>query len=209
LDLTSSVVATTGQVAIAVSPSGEAGSAPAVTICTIKGVNRQVRVDGRPPLLDAIETDAPAGPTPGGVLVDQSGSVVGMTTDTSAEGGAAHWLAAPTALVNDAVDQLVSKGKVTRAWLGISAVDPQAGGGNGGNGPPGVEVLTVQSDSPAASAGILPRDIIDAVDGQSVPSMLDLQGALRLRRPGAPVVLDVIRNGGHWPMHATLGSEAA
>jgi S1-C subfamily serine protease len=55
----------------------------------------------------------------------------------------------------------------------------------------------------------LPRDIIDAVDGQSVPSMLDLQGALRLRRPGAPVVLDVIRNGGHWPMHATLGSEAA
>jgi serine protease DegS len=209
VDLTSSPAPTAGQVAIAVSPSSDIGSSPAVTICTIKGVNRQVRVDSGPPVLDAIETDAPAGPTPGGVLVDQSGSVVGITTDTSAEGGAAHWLAAPTALVYDAVDQLVTKGKVMRAWLGISAADRQPGGQSGGNSPPGVEVETVQSDSPAASAGILPRDVIDAVDGQPVPSLLDLQGALRLRRPGAPVVLDVIRNGGHWPMHATLGSEAA
>jgi S1-C subfamily serine protease len=96
-----------------------------------------------------------------------------------------------------------------RAWLGISAVDRQPAGQSSGNSPPGVEVETVQSDSPAASAGILPSDVIDAVDGQPVPSLLDLQGALRLRRPGAPVVLDVIRNGGHWPMHATLGSEAA
>jgi hypothetical protein len=47
------------------------------------------------------------------------------------------------------------------------------------------------------------------VDGQPVPSILELQGALRLRRSGAPVMLDVVRNGGHWPMHATLGSDAA
>lgn len=205
----SSSLATTGELAIAVSMSGARGSPPAVTICTIRGVNQQVRVNGRPPLLDAIETDAPVGPAPGGVLLDQSGSVVGMTTDTTGEGGDAHWLAVPTALVHDAVGQLVTQGKVTRAWLGISAEDGQAAGGTGGNGPRGVQVLTVQSNSPAASAGLLPRDIIDAVDGQPVPSILDLQGLLRMRHPGAPVVLDVIRNGGHWPMHATLGSEAA
>jgi S1-C subfamily serine protease len=51
-------------------------------------------------------------------------------------------------------------------------------------------------------------DVIDAVDSQPVPSFLDLQGALRLRHPGAPVMLDVVRNGGHWPMRATLGSAA-
>jgi serine protease Do len=67
----------------------------------------------------------------------------------------------------------------------------------------------VQSNSPASAAGLAPQDVIDAVDGQPVPSILDLQGALRLRRPGAPVVLDVVRNGGHWPMRATLGSAAA
>ena len=50
---------------------------------------------------------------------------------------------------------------------------------------------------------------LHAVDGQPVPSILDLRGALRLRRPGAPVMLDVVRNGGHWPMRATLGAEAA
>jgi S1-C subfamily serine protease len=199
----------TGQVAIAVGATDPVGSPPAVTIGTIRGVNEQVRVSGGPPLLDAIDTDAPAGPAPGGALLDQSGRVVGITTQTSDDGGGAHWLAAPAALVDDDADQLVTRGKVVHAWLGISADDRVPSTSGGGSAPPGVQVLSVQSNSPAATAGLVPQDIIDAVDGQPVPSILDLQGALRLRRPGAPIMLDVVRNGGHWPMHATLGSEAA
>jgi S1-C subfamily serine protease len=199
----------TGQVAIAVGASDPVGSPPVVTIGTIKGVNRQVRVNGGPPLLDAIDTDAPPGPAPGGALLDQSGRVVGITTQTTDDGSGAHWLAAPAALVDDAAGQLVAKGKVVHAWLGISADDRVPSTSGGGSSPPGVQVLTVQSNSPAAAAGLLPQDVIDAVDGQPVPSILELQGALRLRRPGAPVMLDVVRNGGHWPMHATLGSDAA
>ena len=161
-----------------------------------------------PPLLDAIDTDAPAGPAPGGALVDQSGRVVGITTRTTDDGVGAHWLAAPAALVDRAADQLVTRGKVVHAWLGISADDRGTSTPEGGGTSAGVQVLTVQSNSPAAAAGLLPRDIIDAVDGQPVPSILDLQGALRLHQPGTPVMLDVVRNGGHWPMPATLGSEA-
>jgi S1-C subfamily serine protease len=208
LSLTQSPVPTTGQVAIAVGATDPAGSPPAVTIGTIRGVNRQVRVNDGPPLLDAIDTDAPAGPMPGGALLDQSGNVVGITTEASNDGGGAHWLAAPAAVVDDAADQLATKGKVVHAWLGISA-DDRVSPSAGGNTPAGVQVLTVESNSPAAPAGLVPQDVIDAVDGQPVPSILDLQGMLRLRRPGAPVVLDVVRNGGHWPMHATLGSAAA
>ncbi len=198
---------TTGQVAIAVGAADPVGSPPVVTIGTIKAVNEQVRVSGGPPLLDAIDTDAPPGPAPGGALLDESGRVVGITTETTDQGSGAHWLAAPATLVDDAATQLVTKGKVEHAWLGISA-DDRAPSTSGGSTPSGVQVLTVQSNSPAAAAGVLPRDVIDAVDGQPVPSILDLQGALRLRRPGAPVMLDVVRNGGHWPMHATLGSGA-
>ena len=199
----------TGQVTIAVGAADPVGSPPAVAIGTIKGVNQQVRVNGGPPLLDAIDTDAPPGPAPGGALLDQSGRVVGITTETTGDGGGAHWVAAPAALVDDAADQLVTKGKVMRAWLGISADDHEPATPGGGSTPGGVQVLNVQSNSPAAAAGVLPQDIIDAVDGQPVPSILDLRGALRLRRPGAPVMLDVVRNGGHWPMRATLGAEAA
>jgi S1-C subfamily serine protease len=194
-------------VAIAVGAADPVGSPPVVTIGTIKAVNEQVRVSGGPPLLDAIDTDAPPGPAPGGALLDESGRVVGITTETTDQGSGAHWLAAPATLVDDAATQLVTKGKVEHAWLGISA-DDRAPSTSGGSTPSGVQVLTVQSNSPAAAAGVLPRDVIDAVDGQPVPSILDLQGALRLRRPGAPVMLDVVRNGGHWPMHATLGSGA-
>ncbi len=199
---------TTGEVAIAVGTADPVGSPPAVTIGTIKAVNQQVREnDGSPPLLDAIDTDAPPGPAPGGALLDQSGRVVGITTQTTDAGSGAHWFAAPAALVDEAADQLITSGKVEHAWLGISANDRGAAP-SGGSTPAGVQVLTVQSNSPAAAAGLLPMDVIDAVDGQPVPSFLDLQGALRLRHPGAPVMLDVVRNGGHWPMRATLGSAA-
>jgi S1-C subfamily serine protease len=208
VSLAQSEAPTTGQLAIAVGASGPAGSPPAVAVGTIRGVNRQVQVNDGPPLLDAIDTDAPAGPTPGGALLDQSGNVVGITTESRDDGGGAHWLATPAAVVDDAAHQLATTGKVVHAWLGISA-DDQVPPTTGGSAPAGVQVLTVQSDSPAAAAGLVPQDIIDAVDGQPVPSILDLQGALRLHRPGAPVVLDVVRNGGHWPMHATLGSAAA
>ncbi len=201
-------VPTTGQVAIAVGATDPAVSPPAVTIGTIRGVNRQVEVNDGPPLLDAIDTDAPVGATPGGALLDQSGTVVGITTEVSNDGGGAHWLAAPAAVVGDAADQLVRTGKVMHAWLGISSDDRVPRPSSAGT-PAGVQVLTVQSNSPAAAAGLAPQDIIDAVDGQPVPSMLDLQGALRLRRPGTSVVLDVVRNGGHSPMQATLGAAAA
>ncbi|HEX6475726.1 MAG TPA: S1C family serine protease [Acidimicrobiales bacterium] len=209
LSLAQSPVPTTGQIAIAVGATDPAGSPPAITVGTIRGVNRQVRMNDGPPLLDAIDTDAPAGPTPGGVLLDQSGDVVGITTEASPDGGGTHWLAAPAAVVDDAAHQLATTGKVVHAWLGVSADDDQPSTTSGGSTPPGVQVLTVQSNSPAASAGLEPQDIIDAVDGQPVPSILDLQGALRLHRPGASVMLDVVRNGGHLPMHATLGSAAA
>jgi S1-C subfamily serine protease len=208
LSLAPSPPPSTGQVAIAVGTSEPVGSPPAVTIGTIRAINRQVPVNGAPPLLDAIDTDAPPGPAPGGALLDQSGRVVGITTETTDDGGGAHWLAAPAALVDDAAEQLVTQGKVVHAWLGVSADDHAPSTKDGGTGPAGVQVLTVQSNSPAAAAGLLPQDIIDSVDGQPVPSILDLQGALRLRRPGAPVMLDVVRNGGHWPMRATLGSAA-
>jgi putative serine protease PepD len=209
LSLAQSSVPTTGQIAIAVGATDPAGSAPAVTIGTIRGVNRQVRLNDGPPLLDAIDTDAPAGATPGGALLDQSGRIVGITTEATDDGGGAHWLAASAAVVNDAADQLVTTGKVVHAWLGVSADDGEPSTPGGGSTPPGVHVLTVQSNSPAAAVGLEPQDIIDAVDGQPVPSMLDLQGALRLHRPGAAVMLDVVRNGGHWPVQATLGSAAA
>src|SRR5207244_1754775 len=130
----------------AIVPVGAAdpvGAPPAVAIGTIKGVNQQVRVNGGPPLLDAIDTDAPPGPAPGGALLDQSGRVVGITTETTGDGGGAHWVAAPAALVDDAADQLVTKGKVMRAWLGISADDHEPATPGGGSTPGGVQVLNV------------------------------------------------------------------
>lgn len=206
VDLDASPPPAAGEMAIAVGTNAAEGSPPAVAIGTISQVNRQVKLADGPPLLDAIDTDAPAGPAPGGALLDQSGRVLGITTATTDEGGTPHWLAAPADLAGDAANQLASTGKVVYAWLGIAGGDDSAAPASGGVAP-GVEVLSVQGGSPAAAAGLKPDDVIDAIDGQPVASLLDLQGVLRLRQPGAAVTLDVMRDGSHLPMEATLGAQ--
>jgi regulator of sigma E protease len=65
-------------------------------------------------------------------------------------------------------------------------------------------IETVQSGSPAESAGLLPGDRIDAIGGEDVSSFEDLQRIVGLQ-PGQPVVIDVTRDGRQLAVHATLG----
>ena len=59
----------------------------------------------------------------------------------------------------------------------------------------GVLVRDVEDGGPAASAGLRPGDVIAEIDRQPVKSVDDLERALARRKPGAPVLLFVHRNG--------------
>jgi len=97
------------------------------------------------------------------------------------------------------MDQLITRGHVTRAALGVSVRD--AGPDDAAYvGLPSTRGVLVQdfadAESPARRAGLQAGDVIVAVGGQPVDYVGQLQERVAFRTPGATVALDVARKGG-------------
>ena len=73
-----------------------------------------------------------------------------------------------------------------RPWLGLNCVEV------GGQ----VHVVRLSADSPAEAAGVQPKDVIVAVDGERVADLASMYRTLwRGDRPDRDVVLDILRDG--------------
>ena len=59
----------------------------------------------------------------------------------------------------------------------------------------GVRVAEVTPGGPASTAGLLPGDLVTAVDGKPVRLMADMAEALAAKRPGDKVPVTVLRDG--------------
>ncbi len=68
----------------------------------------------------------------------------------------------------------------------------------------GVLVGDVESDSPAARAGIQVGDILTAVDGERIDSSRDLSRAVRSKKAGETVKIDLSRKGARKQLTVTL-----
>jgi S1-C subfamily serine protease len=141
----------------------------------------------------------------GGPLVDADGAVIGMNTRTLVRGAD---LAIPAVTLRRVVGELQRHGGVRKGYLGVGAypaqLSPQlaqhAGGRTGA-----ALVASVEDGGPAAAAGVLVGDLLVEVDGVAVTGPDGLRGVLG-ERPGAPVVLVVLRGGARLEISATLGS---
>jgi len=199
---------TAGQLVVAVAL--DPGRGVVMGVGTVRSADTQMTTEGRSPYLDVMELDAPLpSGTPGGLVLDGSGTPIGLTLAVMGEGGGQRSYAAPLAVVRDSAGQLAASGHVVHAWLGVEGhdLDSKAAAGLGLTG--GAEVTAVQPGSPAAGAGLRGDDVIGEVDGRAVYSMLELRAALRLRRPGDSVTLVVTRGGQQRRAQATLGTEPA
>jgi putative serine protease PepD len=67
-------------------------------------------------------------------------------------------------------------------------------------------VAAVTAGGAAASAGIIPGDIITALDGQPTTSLAALQSVLAAHKPGDRVQARLSRDGAVSTMTVTLGS---
>ncbi|MBV9410917.1 MAG: trypsin-like peptidase domain-containing protein [Acidimicrobiia bacterium] len=195
-----------GQSAIAIgSPLGLAGG-PSVTVGVVSALHRRLDTRTGPPLLDMIQTDAPISPgSSGGALLDANGAVIGLTTAVATTDGAQGLgFATPIDVARTSADQLITTGKVVHVWLGIDGtdVDPTTAQSMSLDG--GALVGNVVKGSPADKAGLQARDVIVAVDNQSVKTMGALVVALRGRSPGNTVTLDVWRGNDLKHMTVTL-----
>ncbi|MEJ2641956.1 MAG: trypsin-like peptidase domain-containing protein [Desulfosarcinaceae bacterium] len=162
---------TVGQWVLAIgSPFGLAQSVT-VGIVSAKG-----RVIGSGPYDDFIQTDAAINPgNSGGPLVDLGGSLVGINTAIVSTGHGIGF-AIPVNLVKEVLDQLRTKGRVTRGWFGIAIQDLTATLREYYQIPEGHGVLVtdVFSGQPAQRAGIRVKDVIVSVADRPMDSVRTL-----------------------------------
>ena len=146
---------------------------------------------------DFIQTDAAINPgNSGGALLNTRGELIGINTAIYSETGGYQGIgfAVPANLARTVVDQLVSKGRVVRGWIGITKISDVAD--EGGLEPnPGVVIVELLRGSPADRAGIEPGDLVVAVDGRSVDTASQLRNELAGARVGTELHLTVRRQG--------------
>lgn len=201
-----------GQKAIAVSsPPGSAGG-PSVTVGVVRALHRNVTGPGARTMYDMVQTDASIPPgSSGGALLDTAGSVVGITTAVAATDAAAEGVgfAVPIDVARSVADQLMASGRVVNVWIGIQGHDVDGATATELDVEGGAMVADVRRDSPADRSGLAARDVIVAVDGRPIESIGQLVMALRLRRPGSAVTLDVVRERRRHTMTVTVAERPA
>jgi serine protease Do len=144
-----------------------------------------------------IQTDASINPgNSGGPLFNIHGEVIGINTAiiNFAQG---IGFAIPSNMAKQVMQQLLTRGKVVRAWLGvgIQPVTGELAGKFGVNENEGVLVNEVFDNDPASRAGIKPGDIITKVDGKGVDTPNSLSRLIAALDPGAAASIEVVRDG--------------
>jgi len=151
---------------------------------------------------DFIQTDAAINPGNScGPLVNIHGQVVGINAAIASNTGyyAGYGFAIPINLVRHVSEQLINDGTVTRAALGvrIQQASPEDAELVGLDEVRGVVIQDfANDDSPAKAAGLVPGDLIVAIDGEEVDYVAQLQQIVGFKRPGSDVNVTVAREGG-------------
>ncbi len=154
-----------------------------VTAGVISAVNRSVEIDrsAGQALEGLIQTDAPINPgNSGGALVTAAGKVIGINTAIVSQAQGIG-LAIPINSARNVANEIIQYGEVRRPYVGISRVteiDRYLAARNRLPVDRGVYVSSVARGGPADRAGLGPGDIIIAVGGQDVATVVDLKKAI-------------------------------
>lgn len=156
-----------------------------------------------------IQTDASINPgNSGGPLLNIHGEVVGINTAIVAAGQGIGF-AIPTNMARPIITQLVEKGKVTRAWLGvsISPVTAEAARALGlRQQQAGALIAELYQGGPAERGGIKPGDIIVRFSDTEVRDPSHLQQLVAAAKIGTPLKLSVLRNSRTLQLTVTPGN---
>lgn len=145
-----------------------------------------------------LQTDAPinAGNS-GGPLLDSSGAVVGLNTFILSSSGGSEGLgfAIPARVVDFVYQSLRKYGRVPRVEIGVTAqtISPTLAEGLGLEQSWGLVIADVAPFGPADIAGVKPGDIVLAVDGHPMLSLLGFTAALYQHSPEQNVKIDLLR----------------
>lgn len=201
-----------GQKAIAI--GNPFGLDHTLTVGVISALGRQVPGIGGIKIREMIQTDASINPgNSGGPLLDSSGRLIGMNTAIFSPSGSSAGIgfSVPANDIARIVQQIITKGRVVLAGIGVQRTDPRVAQRLGIK--KGVLIAEVLPHTPAAYAGlrathrdgwgrIVLGDIIISLNGHPLENYDVLYNLLSEIKIGEKVTLTVLRNGK--PIHYAM-----
>jgi putative serine protease PepD len=171
------------------------GSSPWLSNGLVASTDSLVAVENGPTTSGLLETGAASsGASSGGALVDKAGKVMGIVL--APVRGKRTTYAVPIDTALGVANDLRELGYATHGALGI----------DGTNTSEGPMVTSMDSDGPAAEAGVRVGDIVVSVDHRQVDTMSDVMALVRHDRPGESIVLGLRRGAAKLTMMARLTS---
>jgi serine protease Do len=150
--------------------------------------------------VDYIQIDAPINKgNSGGPTFDVYGRVIGVNAEIYSPSGGSVGIgfAIPADVAQSVTQQLISKGKITRGYIGatIESLSGDLADSWGLSGRKGAQVTDVLPGGPAQKAGLAPGDVVFAVNGVPVKSNVEMTREVAKAQAGDVIHLDVFRDG--------------
>jgi serine protease Do len=170
-----------------------------VTMGIISGKGRSTSV-GDGSYEDFLQTDAPINHgNSGGALVSTKGELVGINSQILSESGGNIGIgfAIPANMAKSVMEQLRTKGKVTRAQLGVTVqqVNSEMAENLGLKKTGGAIISSVTAGSAADRAGLKQGDVIESFNGQPLHDFNSLRNRVAEAGPGSTAELVIVRDG--------------
>lgn len=201
LELADSDRAEVGEWVLAVGNPFDLTSTVTAGIISAKGRSLQLLSRENRDAIEAfIQTDAAVNPgNSGGALVTADGRLLGINTAIKTQNGvfSGYSFAIPSNLVKRIVDDIIENGSFERAYLGVSIFDlnSEEAGNLGITLTQGVVIDELQDGGSAQYAGLLPKDVIVAVDGKEIKNVPELQEVIGQAKVGDVLNITVNRQG--------------
>jgi len=172
-------------------------SEPSVSVGVVSATGRNILPGGDQTglYLDMIQTDAAINPgNSGGPLTNALGEVVGVNSSifSSSGGSVGLGFAIPIERAVRVADEIIKRGSVRRAWIGLEVQGARAMREWKSQG--GVVVSSVAPDGPAARAGLRKSDVLIEANGRRLRNYLDWE-AVKLDLHVGDVVQVAVRSG--------------
>jgi serine protease Do len=161
-----------------------------------------------------LQTDAPINQgNSGGALVNTYGELVGINSQilSPTGGNIGIGFAIPSNMARNVMDQLVKSGQVRRGKLGVTIqpVTSEIAASLGLKETRGVIINSVESGSPAATAGLRQGDVIVAFNGTPINDGNSLRNLVASTQPDTEVSLTIVRDGNEQQVKAKLDELSA
>jgi S1-C subfamily serine protease len=202
-----------------------------VTSGIVSALQRQIQAPNGFSIDNVIQTDAAINPgNSGGPLINSAGEVIGINSQIETGGGndgnVGIGFAIPINTAKEVIHELETKGKVERAYLGITGgpITPELARAFNLPVKQGVLIQSVEPGGPSAKAGIqggttpvtiegaeliLGGDIIVEAEGKKITEMEQIVELVNGKKPGDKVTLKYLRDGKEKTATVTLGTRPA